>query len=137
MGRINWGRVFLCGIVTGGVLFLLQLVVFVFVLGGTEFAAAVEAAPRFAFPPLSALLHLAGGIWAMWLYAAIRPRYGPGPKTAAMAGVALWVIGAVIDFLWVSEGLLPLSPGALLAPVATSLPVIIVATVAGAWPYQE
>ena len=48
----------------------------------------------------------------------------PGPPT-------------VIDFLWVSEGLLPLSPGALLAPVATSLPTIIVAAVAGAWPYQE
>jgi len=137
MGKINWGRVFLCGIVTGGVLFLLQLVVFVFVLGGTEFAAAVEAAPRFAFPPLPAILHVASGIWAMWLYAAIRPRYGPGPKTAVVAGAALWVIAALVDALWVSSGLLPLPPGALLAPVAAALPVAVVATVAGAWPYQE
>jgi hypothetical protein len=33
-------------------------------------------------------------MWIMWLYAAIRPRYGPGPKTAAVAGFALWFIGS-------------------------------------------
>ena len=29
------------------------------------------------------------GIFAVWLYAAIRPRYGAGPKTAACAGAAV------------------------------------------------
>lgn len=97
MGKINWGRIFLCGILTGGVWYLLGLLVFIFALGRTDFAAAVEAAGRPRFPALPFILHLAGGIWTMWLYAAIRPRYGQGPKTAAVAGSALWVIGAVVD----------------------------------------
>ena len=33
------------------------------------------------------------GIFAVWLYAAIRPRYGAGPKTALCAGAAVWGIG--------------------------------------------
>jgi hypothetical protein len=37
------------------------------------------------------VLGLAQGIFAIWLYAAIRPRYGAGPKTAVCAGVAAWV----------------------------------------------
>jgi hypothetical protein len=31
------------------------------------------------------------GIFAVWLYAAIRPRYGDGPKTALCAGAVVWV----------------------------------------------
>ena len=33
------------------------------------------------------------GIFAVWLYAAIRPRYGAGPKTALCAGAAVWGLG--------------------------------------------
>lgn len=137
MGKINWGRIFLCGILTGGIWYLLALVVFIFVLGRTDFAAAVEAAGRPAFPAMPFILHLVGGIWTIWLYAAIRPRYGPGPKTAAVAGAALWAIGAVVDAMWVSSRLSPIHVGALLAPVATALPIVIVAVLIGAWPYKE
>ena len=138
MGKINWGRVFLCGLLTGSVLIVLGLVVFVFALGKTDFVAAVEAAGRPRFPTwLAAILNFAGGIWTMWLYAAIRPRYGPGPKTAAVAGLALWVLAALVDALLVHAHLILLPPRALLAPLAVSLPVIIVAAVVGAWPYQE
>jgi hypothetical protein len=136
MGKINWGRVVLCGLLTFSVSLLLGLVVFVFALGETEFVRAVETA-RPTLPWLPMILHPAGGIWVMWLYAAIRPRYGPGPKTAAIAGVALWIIGAVINFLWVSMGLLPFSPGALLVPAAVGLPITIVGAVVGAWQYKE
>ena len=137
MGKINWGRVFLCGILAGGVYLLLSLPIFVFALRETEFAAAVEAAGRPTFPPLPFILHLAGGIWTMWLYAAIRPRYGPGPKTAAVAGLAVWVIAALLEAQLVSLRLIPLPLGALVAPVAAGLPVAIVAAVVGAWLYKE
>ncbi len=137
MGKINWGRVFLCGILTGGVWYLLSLLVFMFALGKTDFAAAVQKAGHPAFPALPFILHLVGGIWTMWLYAAIRPRFGPGPKTAALAGLALWVVGTLDDALWVSLRLTSLSCGTLVAPVAASLPVIIVAAIAGAWLYKE
>ncbi len=127
----------LSGIVTGAVLYLLSLVVFVFVLGGTALAAAVEAAGRPTFPPLPWILHLAMGIWTMWLYAALRPRYGPGPKTAAIAGFALWVIAALVEVNWVSFHLAPIPLGALAAPLAAGLPTAILAAVAGAWPYDQ
>jgi hypothetical protein len=34
------------------------------------------------------------GIALAWLYAAIRPRFGPGPRTAMTAGLVLWVVTA-------------------------------------------
>jgi hypothetical protein len=48
------------------------------------------------------LFGIASGIFVLWLYAAIRPRYGPGPKTAS-AGLAVWFIGVLLPnagFMW-------------------------------------
>jgi hypothetical protein len=42
------------------------------------------------------LIGLAYGILMVWLYVAIRPRYGAGPKTAALAGLAAWAIGTLL-----------------------------------------
>lgn len=137
MGKINLGRVLLCGILTGGILYVLQLLVFLFVLRGTDFAAAVEAASVPTFAALPFILYLGIGIWAIWLYAAIRPRYGPGPKTATVAGLALWVMAILVDLLWVSSRLTPIPLGTMLAPAFLSLPIVVVATVVGAWPYKE
>ncbi len=143
MGKINWGRVLLSGLLSGAIWFSLLLLILAFV--GREFTMAVVAVAResgarpFATSPagmqLLALLNFAGAVWAMWLYAAIRPRYGPGPKTAAIAGFALWIIGALVDTIWGAFGLLP--PGVLVAPVAASLPAIIVAVIVGARVYKE
>jgi hypothetical protein len=36
------------------------------------------------------------GILLVWLYAAIRPRFGPGPKTAVTAAIVMWLIVATI-----------------------------------------
>src|SRR5437667_3678198 len=36
------------------------------------------------------------GIFAVWLYAALRPRYGAGPKTALCAGAAVWGLGYLL-----------------------------------------
>src|SRR5947207_1841326 len=33
------------------------------------------------------------GILITWLYAAMRPRFGAGPKTAVMAGLVVWLCG--------------------------------------------
>jgi hypothetical protein len=81
------------------------------------------------------LVNLATGIWTMWLYAAIRPRYGPGPKTAAMAGLALWVIVAMAHVVWAVFGSFP--PNVLVIPEVAQLPAIIVGAVVGAWRYKE
>lgn len=77
---------------------------------------------------------------AVWIYAAIRPRFGPGPRTAALAGLAVWVVTALTDLLWVT--LLAQGPagepgGRTLAAMAAYAVIFPLATMAGARPYRE
>lgn len=135
MGKINRGRVLLCGLVAGLVWSLLSLVVLV--LAGGDL---LNAAPRLTAPSRSLYLfalsvNFAMGIWAMWLYAAIRPRFGPGPKTAARAGFAWWAMYCLAKANWGPFGLV--EPKTLMVLMAATLPALIVATVLGAWPYEE
>jgi hypothetical protein len=99
MSRINLGRVVLGGIVAGIVANILGYVVDG-VLLAPQWTAAMKALGKSDFSTNQILafnvLGLAMGIFAVWLYAAIRPRYGAGPKTAVCAGVAVWVAGALL-----------------------------------------
>jgi hypothetical protein len=140
MGKINWGRVFVGGLVTG---------ILTFVFGGLiiaiwakDFEAGITALGHpYAIPKSPAtllsifVLNLVLGAVLVWLYAAIRPRYGPGPKTAAIVGFAMWLIMTAADVFIMSIGLLPVR--AVVAPIAVSLAAYIVATEAGAWFYKE
>ena len=137
MRKINWGRVVLCGIVAGLAWTVLSSIVTAFF--ARDFVAAVPggrlSAPSLGLVAFLFIVNLVMGIWAMWLYAAIRPRYGPGPKTAVLTGFSWWVISSLIDATWGSFGFV--APKAILAPMAASLPAIIVAAVVGAWLYRE
>jgi hypothetical protein len=137
MEKFNWRRVFACGLLAGFVWTVLSSIVTV--LFGRDFAAAAPgnrlAAPSARLVTFLLIVNLVEGIWAMWLYAAIRPRFGAGPKTAVIAGFAWWVISSLIDATWGSFGFVP--PGALLGPMMASLPAIVLATLAGASLYQE
>ena len=76
------------------------------------------------------------GIAAVWLYAAIRPRYNAGPKTAIRAGVFTWAIAVFLANL--SNYPLGLFPTRLLVVSSiVALIEIVVATLVGAWPYKE
>ena len=92
-------------------------------------------APSGALVAFLFVVNLAGGIWAMWLYAAIRTRYGADPKTAAVAGFSWWVVSSLADATWGSFRLVPVK--ALLPLSAVSLPEMIVAALVGAWFYKE
>ena len=72
---------------------------------------------------------------AIWLHAAIRPRYGPGPKTAAIAGLVLWFILSLADVVWGALLSLPIS--FLATSSAIWLVLMVGATVVGAWLYKE
>ena len=137
MREFNWARVFVCGLVAGGVWTLLSVTLLAFV--GGDFLAAARGDHQ---PTPSGGLHLflifsnlAAGVWAMWLYTAIRPRYGSGHKAAVRAGVAWWVIVSMQSAKWVA--LLSIPPAAVLIPLAATLPAIIGATLAGAWFYEK
>jgi hypothetical protein len=51
--------------------------------------------PRLPFVVIQPLLLLAIGVVLAWLYAAARPRLGPGPKTAILVGLAVAFVAAV------------------------------------------
>jgi hypothetical protein len=76
----------------------------------------------------------ATGIAAVWLYAAIRPRYGAGAGTAARAGVAVWFFTWLLSMVAMQNmGIFPIAP----VPFVWTLVECILATVAGAWLYRE
>ena len=82
------------------------------------------------------LVSVPAAVFAIWLYAAIRPRYGPGPMTAIRAGFAMWVIGLLLPTL-VAARLLQLPARFVIAEAGATLVSVVVATVVGAWRYQE
>src|ERR1043166_431624 len=138
MKRINWRRVFLCGLVAGllwGLLGELKFTLlgrdFLTAMRGSHAAATINAWSIASWVCMELVL----GVWTMWLYAAIRPHYGAGPKTAVVAGVALWVIATWVDVVWASVAGVPFR--VLMAPVTADLPIDIVAAVVGAWLYRE
>ena len=76
------------------------------------------------------------GLLCVWLYAAIRPRFGPGAATAARAGLAAWLLAWFLPS--VAAGTLKLLPAALLAVTSLwTLAESLLVTVAGAWIYRE
>jgi hypothetical protein len=99
MTRTNMARLILGGIVAGIVLNILGYIVDG-VLLGSQWNAGMAALGKGGISTSQIvgfnILGLANGIFVVWLYAAIRPRYGAGPKTAACAGLALWVAGVLL-----------------------------------------
>ena len=139
MGKINLGRVILGGLVAG-----IIIDIFEFFLNGIVLRAqweAVNAAhniPMWGSNEIIAynLMGLAMGIIAVWTYAAIRPRFGAGVKTAVYAALLTWITAYVLmDVSPFLTGMFPLKLAEML--VGAGLVEIIVATIAGAWLYKE
>lgn len=81
-------RLVLCGFVAGIVWNLISVACLS--VAAPDFVALVERGaphPRLGGEFFFAV-DIAMGIWAVWLYSAIAPRYGAGPMTAAIAGLA-------------------------------------------------
>jgi uncharacterized protein YacL len=75
-------------------------------------------------------------IAAVWLYAAIRSRYGAGPTTAIRAGLVTWAVAVFLANL--GNYPLGLFPTRLLVITSiVALVEIVVATLVGAWIYKE
>lgn len=113
MGKINVKRVILAGIAAGLVFFLTDLIADELVVG-KEMRAGLLALGRPVPPETVAsaahflAISLLLGIALVWVYAAIRPRFGPGPRTAVVAGLIGWFFFGLIDALgYAPLGLLP------------------------------
>lgn len=139
MGRINWGRVVAGGLLAGVVLNLYDFVMNGVVLAdqwNAAMAALGKGEMGGSMIAWFVLFDFLLGIFMVWLYAAIRPRFGAGPKTAAYAGLAVWfLLGPLHAMGEVPVGLLPTNLYTI--NIVGALIFMPLAAVVGAWPYQE
>ncbi len=140
MQQINRGRLLLGGIVAGVIIDVVEFVLHGVVLA-SEWREAMAALGRPMQETVGdmifyVLLGLVYGVLAIWLYASIRPRYGPGPMTALFAGFVLWSPGYLLPTVsWAHMDLFP--ERLLTIAVLVGLVEVLAATLAGAWIYRE
>ena len=139
MGKINLQKVIVGGFIAGLVLNVFDFLVYGVWLKN-DMNAAMVALNRPAMSTNMILwfvfLDFLFGIWLVWLYAAIRPRFGAGPRTAVIAGVAMWVLFSLLHTL--SEAPMGLFPQRLMViTTVTSLIAWPIAAAAGAKFYSE
>lgn len=75
------------------------------------------------------------GILVVWTYAAIRPRCGPGPKTAVYAALIPYAAITLIMFGLANGGMITMAIWTKMAIL--SLITMSVGAIAGAWVYKE
>ena len=139
MGNINLGRVVMGGLLAGLVLNVFDYVTYGVILAD-DYDAALQALGKSGMSTGMIAWYVAldfiWGIFLVGLYAAIRPRFGSGPKTAVFAGLAAWFLAIFMHAMY--EAPIDLFPmnlwwiGTIVALIG-----IPIAAVAGAWLYQE
>jgi len=142
MGKVNWGRVFLGGLVAGIVInlgeFLFHTVVFKTQMEEAVRAMGKDPAAMNTGTAMTVwiLLGFLTGIGAVWTYAAIRPRYGAGAKTGAIAGVGVWYLASFLSCVaMMNMGFFP--QNIMVTGLIWGLVEYILATIAGAYFYKE
>ena len=138
MGKINWVRVLLGGLLAGVIINIFEYVTNDVILKA-QWGAAMKALGRQLPPGAMVGFIIWGfvlGIGAIWVYAIARPRFGPGVKTAVLTGFGYWIFAyALSNFGTWATGLFP--HRLLLIATIVGLVELIVASVAGAWLYKE
>src|SRR5256886_17601014 len=99
MGKINMLKVLVGGLIAGVVLNIVDGFLFGYLLKD-QMAAAMASINRPAMTnaqiPWFVILDFVAGVFLVWLYAAIRPRFGAGSAPAGKAGVAGGVVARLV-----------------------------------------
>ena len=139
MGRINLGRVVIGGLLAGLIINFGE-----FILNGVllaeEMTAAMAAINK---PPVDStmimwfvLFGFGLGFMLVWTYAAMRPRFGAGVKTAICASMVVWGLAYLYPNLFMI--IINIFPRDMMVMVTVwGLIELIVAGIAGAAVYQE
>lgn len=142
MNKINFNRVVGGGILAAILLFVMEGFIQGAILG-SEWKAWAEAMGSLNHAPSNStgmliwlIVSLVHGITGVWIYAAIRPRYGAGPKTALLAGLLIWLPG------WLTPALGYFALGNIPHHIAIvgsigGLLAALISIVAGAYIYKE
>ena len=134
MRYLNWPRVILSGVVWWFSYNLLMALAWLVVLkdyGIREFHPILGSDAHTGFQLAVFLVTVSMAIFAAWLYAAIRPRFGQGMRTAVYVGIALWLNWGVLPN-WAAE-----PKGGLAAELAGKFVVIVGACLVAAAVYKE
>jgi hypothetical protein len=141
MSGINTGKVLVGGLLAGIVYFALDLATGLLIMA-EEFRAN---ATRLGLDPAAGESGAALAVWfgidllmgilVVWTYAAMRPRFGPGPKTAVLAGLVPYFAISLILFGFTHGGLMTMSIWTKMTII--SLVTTCVGAIAGAWAYKE
>src|SRR5579884_1747826 len=140
MAHTNRGRVLLGGLVAGLVINITEYVV-QGVLLKADWASAMQALGKSPIVSGKAILifniwGFLAGISAVWLYAAIRSRYGAGPGTALRAGFAAWFLACfLVGLANYPMGIIPVR--LIVLPSLGEFIAFEVATLVGALIYKE
>lgn len=137
---MNYGRVILGGLLAGLVLnigeFVLNAVVLHKAMVDWSTSHNLPPDPGPTFLAVAVGLTFVLGIVMVWLYALIRPRSGPGPKTAVIAALILWF--GVYVYMGIILGMLLVQPMNIVGiSIVWGLGEYIIAAIAGAWLYKE
>lgn len=139
MGGINVGRWIGGGVVAGVIMWVLEGVASTLYMADMQASLerlGLKMEMTAGLIAIGLLLSLIAGLTLVFFYAAARPRFGAGPRTAVLVAVALWIGGYLLSLLGCQMlGLFP--AGMLVLWGAVGLGEMIVAGLAGAWIYRE
>jgi hypothetical protein len=75
------------------------------------------------------------GILLVWLYAAMRPRFGPGMKKATLAALVVWICGILFHIDWRLVGMM--TPATYVLASAVAFVQVIASAAVGGMMYRE
>jgi hypothetical protein len=139
MGGINVIRWLMGGIAAGILVWLIEGAGALFYMGDMETALAAH----------NLSMEMSAGVWVqtivvslivglalVFFYAAARPRFGPGPKTATLMAVVFWVSSYLLSLI--GYGMIGLYPTTMLTLWGLiGLIELILAANLGGWIYRE
>jgi len=139
---INTPKVIAGGIASGVVLAIVDTVMSMFVLKdrmtaeANAFKAGLGDQMMAGSAPIAYIvIDIIIGIALVWTYAAIRPRFGSGARTAVYAALLVWVLGCVFQYGYLQMGMM--SSGLWLTYAAIWLVAVIAASWVGGRIYTE
>jgi hypothetical protein len=99
---MNTGKVLIGGVVAGVVMNVIDFIVNMFIVGDRMKAETEAFKPGLSDQMMSSstmvsyiVMDFVLGFALIWTYAAIRPRFGPGIKTASYAAILFWILGGI------------------------------------------
>ena len=137
---MNWKRIVAGGVAAGALIDVVEGGLSGALFGGQFRSELAARGLDLSVGPLGAVFFTAWGFVlgfvSVWLYAAVRPRLGPGPRTAVLVALAIWLVSGVLPHLRdATLGILSLSLS--LKFIALQLAWQIAATLLGAFIYRE